>query len=195
MKNYRLFAALFLALPFAAVAQTKPTTSPTTSPKPGTQQVTEVTEELDPATGKVIRRTTRTTTVPAGTPRPAPRLPAPTATATSEGGMASDSQVSDFFREKIAVGSLTAPECWPPTAASSTRCGPTARLEAGRLDRRRRRDEQPQQPLRPASRQLLARRQADHSLACRPNFRPCAPPARFPSRYRISCKPSSLISQ
>ena len=97
-----LFAAL-LALPLAAAAQTAPP-----------RQVTEVTEDLDPATGKVIRRTTRTYDAPADAPanksasKPA-GTPAPaTADAPTE-APATDGQVSDFFREKTAVGSLTAP--------------------------------------------------------------------------------------
>ena len=55
MKNPTLVAGLLLAFSFAASAQTAP----------ATRQVTEVTEDLDPATGKVIRRTTRTYTAPA----------------------------------------------------------------------------------------------------------------------------------
>jgi len=117
MKNSPLFAALFLALPLAAGAQTKTTPAPKTTtttaatkPAPGTQQVTEVTEELDPETGKVIRRTTRTTTVPIGTPAPASSSSASKTTTTtvadSNETRATDSQVSDFFREKTAVASL-----------------------------------------------------------------------------------------
>lgn len=121
MKNAHLLAAALLALPLAAAhAQTKPTTTTSTSTstaKPGEQQVTEVTEELDPATGKVIRRTTRTTTVPAGTAtssRPGTTVINPsTGTSTSETvatGPASDTAVSDFFRERTTVGTLTAPQ-------------------------------------------------------------------------------------
>ncbi|MFD1468828.1 hypothetical protein ACFQ48_11390 [Hymenobacter caeli] len=95
MKNLRFLAALLFVLPVAAKAQTKPAT---------TQQVTEVTEDLDPATGKVVRRTTRTTTVPAGT-----ALPTRTTAADAPATRASDAQVSDFFREKTTVGTLTAP--------------------------------------------------------------------------------------
>ena len=125
MKNAPLFA-LLLALPLAAAhAQTKTTTtaktSTATSAKPGTEQVTEVTEDLDPATGKVIRRTTRTTTVPAGTATGTAARPGTTvinpSTGTSAGtvetvpsGAASDTAVSDFFRERIVVGRLTAPQ-------------------------------------------------------------------------------------
>ncbi|MGI4883414.1 MAG: hypothetical protein ACRYFR_00470 [Janthinobacterium lividum] len=107
MNNSQLLAAvLLLALPGAARAQTKPAakTTTTTAAKPATEQVTEVTEDLDPATGKVIRRTTRTTTLPAGTALPS----GGTATAAAD-GRATDSQVSDFFREKTTVGTLTAP--------------------------------------------------------------------------------------
>ncbi|GAA3987338.1 hypothetical protein [Hymenobacter antarcticus] len=117
MKNTPLLAALLLALPLAAAAQTTPpktTTQPAAPTKTtaATQQVTEVTEELDPATGKVIRRTTRTTTVPVGTPLPGgtPTTTTPASTSTSlNDGPASDSQVSDFFRERIVVSKLSAP--------------------------------------------------------------------------------------
>ena len=117
MKNTPFFA-LLLALPLAAHAQTK-TTAPaktsTTTVKPGTEQVTEVTEDLDPATGKVIRRTTRTTTVPAGTAagtaaRPATTVINPGTTAVVSAGVASDTAVSNFFRERIVVGRLSAPQ-------------------------------------------------------------------------------------
>jgi len=107
-----LAVALALALPLAAAAQTKTTTTA----KPATQQVTEVTEDLDPATGKVIRRTTRTITVPAGStlPTAAPAAsPAPaTSTAADDAPVvaASDAAVSDFFREKTVVSRLTAPQ-------------------------------------------------------------------------------------
>ena len=117
MKNAPLFA-LLLALPLAATAQTKTTTTAKTSTsmpaaKPTTEQVTEVTEDLDPATGKVIRRTTRTTTVPAGTTaRPGTSIINPSAgpTETVRTGAASDTAVSDFFRERIIVARLTAPQ-------------------------------------------------------------------------------------
>ncbi len=118
MNNSTVFAALFLALPLAALAQTKPaptapaktTTTQTTTPAPATQQVTEVTEELDPATGKVIKRTTRTTTVPLGTPLPGARPAAyPDADVSMTDAQATDSQVSDFYREKTKVAALTAP--------------------------------------------------------------------------------------
>ena len=106
MTNLRFLAAVLLALPLAAAAQTKP----------APQQVTEVTEDLDPATGKVIRRTTRTYTLPAGTPAAAAKVAVPAATATAPAvptptadGRATNTQVSDFFREKISVSTLTAP--------------------------------------------------------------------------------------
>jgi hypothetical protein len=116
MKNTRLLALLLLAAPTAALAQTKPTTTTTTTkptttttaPTPGTQQQTEVTEDLDPATGKVIRRTTRTINVPVGT-----TAPATTGTTVSTADMASvaatDAQVSTFLRKKTVVSTLTAP--------------------------------------------------------------------------------------
>jgi len=125
MNNLTFLAVLVLAIPLATTAQTttpKPTTPPRpaaqsvpTSPAtPATQQVTEVTEELDPATGKVIRRTTRTTTVPAGTTAPSStptRTTLPGATTPSVAGAeASDVQVTNFFRQKTAVSRLTAPQ-------------------------------------------------------------------------------------
>ena len=121
MKLPKTLAAILLALPLAATAQTTPTkttTQPAAAPKssPDVQQVTEVTEELDPVTGKVIRRTTRTTTMPAGTAA----RPTSTSTSTSTSnsgtlkttgtGVASDTAVSDFFRERTAVARLTAPQ-------------------------------------------------------------------------------------
>ena len=108
-----LAATLALALPLAAAAQTKTTT---TAKPAATQQVTEVTEDLDPATGKVIRRTTRTITVPAGTALPTAAPASSSAPATSTAAddapvvAASDTAVSDFFREKTAVSRLTAPQ-------------------------------------------------------------------------------------
>lgn len=116
MKNSRLLATLLLAAPLTLAAQTKPTppktTTSTTTVKPGTEQVTEVTEDLDPNTGKVIRRTTRTTTVPVGTaPAGTATRPASTgSTETSISGAASDTLVSDFFRERTTVAKLTAPQ-------------------------------------------------------------------------------------
>ena len=116
MKNSRFLAILFLAAPLTLAAQTRPAPAKTapsaTAVKPGTEQVTEVTEDLDPNTGKVIRRTTRTTTVPVGT------APAGTATRTASTssaetgttGAASDTLVSDFFRERTTVARLTAPQ-------------------------------------------------------------------------------------
>ncbi|MBJ6108388.1 hypothetical protein JAO73_05155 [Hymenobacter sp. BT523] len=119
MKNLRLFAALLLALPLAAAAQTTPTkttttpapaTTPATVP-PGMQPQTEVTEDLDPATGKVIRRTTRTIYVPAGTAAPSSTTtktttPSPT-TADVPAGPATDAQVTTFLRKKTTVSTLT----------------------------------------------------------------------------------------
>lgn len=111
MKKSPVFA-LLLALPLAAAAQTTPTTSPskttTTAPAPaGTQQQTEVIEELDPATGKVIRRTTRTINVPVGT-SPAPTTPSTTTTASDlPASPASDAQVTAFLRKKTTVSTLT----------------------------------------------------------------------------------------
>jgi hypothetical protein len=115
MKNVHLLAALLLALPITAVAQTttksttttKPATTTTTVPA-GMQQQTEVTEDLDPATGKVIRRTTRTINVPVGT---APSSSSTTSTATDEYdtsvAAASDAQVTSFLRQKTTVSTLT----------------------------------------------------------------------------------------
>ncbi|HEX8657826.1 MAG TPA: hypothetical protein VF690_09845, partial [Hymenobacter sp.] len=111
MTNLPFFAALLLALPLAVTAQTKtspvpkpPTKTATVATAPGqampaTQQVTEVTEELDPATGKVIRRTTRTTTVPAGTVAPG-TTSAPTTAADPVSTTATDAQVTTFLRKK-----------------------------------------------------------------------------------------------
>jgi hypothetical protein len=112
MKNVHLLAALLLALPVAASAQTKSTTTttkstPTIAAPPGTQQQTEVTEDLDPATGKVIRRTTRTINVPVGT------APTPSTTSTTVDeydtsmAAASDAQVTSFLRQKTTVGTLS----------------------------------------------------------------------------------------
>ena len=121
MNNARFLAALLLALPLAAVAQTKPTPAkptptPAAVPKPaaGTQQVTEVTEDLDPATGKVIRRTTRTTTVPVDSSAPtraATRATAPTTTSPTmaANARATDAQTSTFLRRKTTVAALTGP--------------------------------------------------------------------------------------
>ena len=106
MTNSTFLAALFLALPVAVVAQTRPTatpapktvTLPAIKPAPVPQQTTEVVEDLDPATGKVIRRTTRTTTTPAGSPAPG---------ADAVLTRANDAQISDFFREKTTVATLS----------------------------------------------------------------------------------------
>jgi hypothetical protein len=124
MKNLRLFAALLLALPLAAAAQTtapgSTTKTTTTAPAPagttpadvppGMQPQTEVTEDLDPATGKVIRRTTRTIYVPAGT-APASTTAKTTAPAPASADVststATDAQVTTFLRKKTAVSALT----------------------------------------------------------------------------------------
>lgn len=97
----RFLGALLLALPLTAAAQTTP------APQ---QKVTEVTEELDPATGKVIRRTTRTIMEPAGTSATT-TSPATTTSTTSVPAdvatpAASDATVSAFFREKTVVSRL-----------------------------------------------------------------------------------------
>ncbi|GAB3580777.1 hypothetical protein [Hymenobacter daeguensis] len=113
MKNVHLLAALLLALPAAAVAQTtsKTTTTKTTTPTgtvpPGMQQQTEVTEDLDPATGKVIRRTTRTVNVPIGTPAPATTGTTADDTYDTSVAAASDAQVTAFLRQKTTVGTLS----------------------------------------------------------------------------------------
>ena len=123
MKLPHTFAALLLALPLAATAQTTPpkTTAPvptTTKTTAGTQQVTEVTEDLDPATGKVIRRTTRTTTLPAGTPMPGTVGTTTTNAGTSNTDLAdakaNDAQISSFLRRKTTVATLS------PSALLST---------------------------------------------------------------------------
>ncbi|WP_310396214.1 hypothetical protein [Hymenobacter sp.] len=109
----RFFAALLLALPLAAAAQTTPAARPAA---PNPRQVTEVTEDLDPATGKVVRRTTRTyvpadTPATAGSPAPARTVPARTvpAPAAVADGRATDAQVTAFLRRKTAVATLSAP--------------------------------------------------------------------------------------
>lgn len=112
MINSRFLAALLLALPFAATAQTKPATTtpkpvvPATSATPDTQPQTEVVEDLDPATGKVIRRTTRTIMVPVGTPAPAKAGTASTSSVDAD-ARASDTQVSTFLRRKTTVATLS----------------------------------------------------------------------------------------
>ena len=123
MKLPHTFAALLLALPLAATAQNNPpqtTTLPATTTKTtsGAQQVTEVTEDLDPATGKVIRRTTRTTTLPAGTPMPGTIGTTTTNAGTSNADLANakanDAQISSFLRRKTTVATLS------PSALLST---------------------------------------------------------------------------
>lgn len=128
MNNPRILAALLLALPLAATAQT----SPATTPPPAGTQVTETTEDLDPATGKVIRRTTRTYTVPGGTATPSvagrattpAAMPSRTTTTTSSGSstgssttastepdnvQATNAQISTFLGRKTALASMTGP--------------------------------------------------------------------------------------
>ena len=127
MNHSSLFAFLLLASPLALHAQTTPSAAP--------RQVTEVTEDLDPATGKVVRRTTRTYTAPADTPvaataparattpartnpaarptaapatRPAPTTrPVPAPAVVAE-GRATDAQVTTFLGRKTAVSTLSA---------------------------------------------------------------------------------------
>ena len=122
-KRFSWLAALVVAAPLATLAQTKPTSAKATTAaaaKPATQEVKETVEELDPATGKVVRRTTRTYNVPAGTaatsskpatPTAAPPVAAdePLSTATTS-GVASDTAISSFLREKVALSRITAPQ-------------------------------------------------------------------------------------
>ncbi|WP_201979216.1 hypothetical protein [Hymenobacter rubidus] len=114
MNNSHAFVALLLVLPFATMAQTKTTkTSTTTKPTttttaPATQQQTEVTEDLDPATGKVIRRTTRTINVPAGTTTPSSTATTSSSTEEAPVAAASDAQVTSFLRQKTTVSTLSA---------------------------------------------------------------------------------------
>ncbi|MBF9143542.1 hypothetical protein [Hymenobacter properus] len=120
MTNLRTLAALLLALPLAAAAQTtpasKPSTTTTTTPAPATvppgmQPQTEVTEDLDPATGKVIRRTTRTIYVPVGTAPSSTTskttTPATTTATEAPTTAATDAQVTTFLRKKTTVSTLT----------------------------------------------------------------------------------------
>ena len=121
MNRSSLFAALLLAAPLALQAQTTPPAAP--------RQVTEVTEDLDPATGKVIRRTTRTytapldspgtaatrtattpaRTTPSGRPPAAPTTRSVPAPAVVAEGRATDAQVTAFLGRKTAVSTLSAP--------------------------------------------------------------------------------------
>lgn len=123
MNRFFLIAALAVATPLATLAQTKPTTTKTTSPataKPATQEVKETVEELDPATGKVVRRTTRTYSVPAGTAASSsqstsgtsapPVVATDTPSTTAGPSAASDSAVSAFLREKVVLSRVTAPQ-------------------------------------------------------------------------------------
>jgi hypothetical protein len=123
MNRFSWIAALMLVTPLATLAQTKPATTKTTTSataKPATQEVKETVEELDPATGKVVRRTTRTYNVPAGTaatgsqPATSPKTPpvvaeeAPSTPAAPSA--ASDTAVSSFLREKVVLSRVTAPQ-------------------------------------------------------------------------------------
>jgi hypothetical protein len=119
MKRFSWLAVLAVAAPLAALAQTKPGTTkatPAAAAKPATQEVKETVEELDPATGKVIRRTTRTYNVPAGTAASSPAPTASPATRTEDTASAaptkaaSDTAVSSFLREKVAPSTATAPQ-------------------------------------------------------------------------------------
>jgi hypothetical protein len=127
MNRFPWLAALAVAAPLATLAQTKPTTTKTATAataKPATQEVKETIEELDPATGKVVRRTTRTYTVPAGTAatssKPATTAtttvatedaPTPAATTTTAGpSVATDTAVSAFLHEKVVLSRVTAPQ-------------------------------------------------------------------------------------
>lgn len=117
MTRFFWLAALAVAAPLATLAQTKSSTAKTTTTtaKPATQEVKETVEELDPATGKVVRRTTRTYNVPAGTAA-SPTTPSSTTTRTDDTAgvattrAASDTAVSSFLREKVAPSTATAPQ-------------------------------------------------------------------------------------
>ncbi|MDO7874052.1 hypothetical protein Q5H93_04855 [Hymenobacter sp. ASUV-10] len=91
MKLSHVLPALLLALPFATLAQTAP----------ATHQVTEVTETIDPATGKVTKRTTRSYS------EPVPAAAAAEAEARGAVMAASDADVSKTLGKKTAVSSLT----------------------------------------------------------------------------------------
>lgn len=146
--NYsRFFAALLLAWPLTVAAQSTP----------ATQQVTEVTEDLDPATGKVIRRTTRTFSVPAGEaapataatpePEPEPAPPAVTApTRTSAPARASAPTRSTTPAPTTAKapaptkGATSAPASRPlpaSSAAPTTAAAPTSDAQASAFFRRK----------------------------------------------------------
>ena len=115
-------AALVVATPLATRAQTKSTSAKATTAaaaKPATQEVKETVEELDPATGKVVRRTTRTYNVPAGTAATsskaatttaAPPVVADDTPSTAAPSAAGDTAVSSFLREKVALSRVTAPQ-------------------------------------------------------------------------------------
>jgi hypothetical protein len=123
MKYLPWLATLVVATPLAALAQTKPATAKASTPtttKPATQEVKETVEELDPATGKVIRRTTRTYNVPAGTAAtstktttattPAPVVSDEAPSTTAGPSVATDTAVSSFLREKVVLSRVTAPQ-------------------------------------------------------------------------------------
>ncbi|GAA4353883.1 hypothetical protein GCM10023185_14890 [Hymenobacter saemangeumensis] len=123
MTSSRFFAALLLAFPLGALAQAS--TSDTATPPPPGAVVTETTEDLDPATGKVVRRTTRTYTMPGGTaatpsvagrattpaavPSGTTSRPAPAPASEAADVRATDAQISTFLGRKTAVANMTAP--------------------------------------------------------------------------------------
>lgn len=127
MTRFSWLAALAVVAPLGAAAQTKSTAAKpatTTAAKPATQEVKETVEELDPATGKVIRRTTRTYNVPAGTAASGSTTTTTNPSSTSSSSSrteeaastlpaaraATDTAVSAFLREKVVVGTATAPQ-------------------------------------------------------------------------------------
>ena len=140
MKTLPFASVLLLALPLAALAQTKPGPGDVTGTRPaqnspatttnanGEQQVVEVVEELDPATGRVIKRTTRTTTTPAAATTteaaaeaPAVARPAPAARPTAAPATTSAPRTA----------TTTAPRATPPRAAPAVPARPgTARRSA-----------------------------------------------------------------
>ena len=150
MKTLHFLPTLLLALSLAATAQTTPVP----------QQTTTVTEDLDPATGKVIRRTTRTTTEPVTTTAtPTTATPAPAVDAAP----ATDAVVSAFLNKKTTVSTLSAAEL--PTAyerllnkVHNERQG----WQPAPMGHRRRRSQRPQRPLRAAPPHPVARRQSEH---------------------------------
>ena len=97
MRILLLFSVLLAGRPLLGTAQT--------TTKPATQQVTEVSEDLDPATGKVIRRTTRTYSEPVSA-----RPSTPETSAATSVSAATDADVSTFLHTKTVVSSLSAPQ-------------------------------------------------------------------------------------